>query len=149
MADAGGPRRVASGRLETRDTGRARLIVDRPVGCPDRAGSSAAARVMVDAGGDILALGLPYSDPVMDGPVIQRAVTAALAGGTRVRDTFTAVREVTAAGAPVLVMTYVNPVLRYGVGAFARDLAEAGGSGLITPDLIPDEAAEWSEGSDR
>jgi len=143
------PSRVASRLAEIRGEGRAALIGYLPVGFPDLAGCIAAARVMVDAGVDILELGLPYSDPVMDGPVIQRAVTAALAGGTRVRDTFTAAREVTATGAPVLVMTYWNPVLRYGVGAFAPDLVEAGAAGLITPDLIPDEAGEWIEASDR
>ena len=91
---------------------------------------------------------MPYSDPVMDGPIIQRAVDAALAGGTRVRDTIRAVEQVAGRGAPVLVMTYWNLVLRYGVDAFARDLAAAGGAGLITPDLIPDEAAEWIAASD-
>jgi len=144
-----GTSRVAVRLAEIRAEGRAALIGYLPIGFPDLAGSIAAARAMVAAGVDIVELGVPYSDPVMDGPVIQRAVTAALAGGTRVRDIFTAVREVAATGAPVLVMTYINPVLRYGVDAFARDLAAAGGAGLITPDLIPDEAAEWIEASDR
>ena len=103
---------------------------------------------MVDAGVDIVELGMPYTDPVMDGPVIQAAATRALANGTRVRDTLRVVEEVAAAGAPVLVMTYWNLVLRYGVEAFARDLAAAGGAGLITPDLIPDEGAEWLAASD-
>ncbi len=97
---------------------------------------------------DVVELGLPYTDPVMDGPTIQRAVEHALAGGTRVRDVFGAVEQIAATGAPVLVMTYWNPVLRYGVDAFARDLAAAGGAGLITPDLIPDEGAEWIAASD-
>ena len=91
---------------------------------------------------------MPYSDPVMDGPMIQQAVDAALAGGTKVRDTIRAVEQVSGRGAPILVMTYWNLVLRYGVDAFARDLASAGGAGLITPDLIPDEAADWIAASD-
>jgi tryptophan synthase alpha chain len=84
----------------------------------------------------------------MDGQVIQAAVQRALDGGTRTRDVLRAVEQVAATGAAVLVMTYWNPVLRYGVDRFARDLAAAGGAGLITPDLIPDEAGEWLAASD-
>ncbi len=87
-----------------------------------------------------LEIGLPYSDPLMDGPVIQEAVHRALTGGVRVTDVLATVEAVAAAGVPVLVMTYWNPVDHYGVAAFARDLAAAGGSGLITPDLTPEEA---------
>jgi tryptophan synthase alpha chain len=128
--------------------GRPALIGYLPVGYPSVDGSVTAVRTMIDAGADVVELGVPYSDPVMDGPVIQRAVDAALAGGTRVGDTIRAVEQVAGRGAPVLVMTYWNLVLRYGVDAFARDLAAAGGAGLITPDLIPDEAAEWIAASD-
>lgn len=128
--------------------GRSALIGYLPVGYPDVAGSIAAAREAVAAGVDIVELGVPYSDPVMDGPVIQAAVDQALTGGVRLRDTFRAVEQVAATGAPVLLMTYWNPVLRYGVDAFARDLAAAGGAGIITPDLIPDEAGEWLAASD-
>ena len=92
---------------------------------------------------------MPYTDPLMDGPVIQHAADVALKGGTRLKDVFTAVRAVADAGAPALVMTYWNPVLRYGVDRFADDLAKAGGAGLITPDLIPDEAAEWIAAAER
>jgi tryptophan synthase alpha chain len=128
--------------------GRAALVGYLPLGFPDVAGSVAAARTMVEAGVDVVELGVPYSDPVMDGPVIQHAVDHALAGGTRVRDVFGAVEQIAATGAPVLVMTYWNPVLRYGVDAFARDLAAAGGAGLITPDLIPDEGRDWIAASE-
>ena len=86
---------------------------------------------------------MPYSDPVLDGPTIQAATEAALRSGARLRDVFTVVERVAAAGGRAVVMTYFNPVLRYGVDAFARDLAAAGGLGVITPDLIPDEAGEW------
>ncbi|MCB0912995.1 MAG: tryptophan synthase subunit alpha, partial [Propionibacteriaceae bacterium] len=87
--------------------------------------------------------GLPYSDPMMDGPVIQRAGTRALERGVRTGDVFAAVEAVRSTGTPAVVMTYWNLVDRYGVDAFARDLANAGGSGLITPALIPDEAGDW------
>jgi len=130
------------------DQGRAALIGYLPVGYPSVAGSVEAVRTMVDAGVDVVELGVPYTDPVMDGPVIQRAADAALRGGARVRDTIDAVEQVAGRGAPILVMTYWNLVLRYGVDAFARDLAAAGGAGLITPDLIPDEAAQWLAASD-
>lgn len=128
--------------------GRGALVGYLPLGFPDVEGSVRAAVTMVEAGVDVIELGLPYSDPVMDGPVIQHAVDVALSGGTRVRDAFGAVEQIAATGAPVLVMTYWNPVLRYGVDAFARDLAAAGGAGLITPDLIPDEGQDWLAASD-
>ncbi|WP_375400222.1 tryptophan synthase subunit alpha [uncultured Amnibacterium sp.] len=128
---------------------RGALVGYLPVGFPDLAGSIEAALALAAAGVDVLEFGLPYSDPVMDGPVIQAATQRALAGGFRLRDAFTAVREVTAAAdMPVLLMTYWNPVLQYGADRFAADLAAAGGAGLITPDLIPDEAGEWLAASD-
>lgn len=128
--------------------GRAAFVGYLPVGFPTVPGSIDAVRTMIDAGVDIVELGMPYSDPVIDGPTIQRAGNAALAGGTRVSDTIAAVEQLSGHGAPILVMTYWNLVLRYGVEAYARDLANAGGAGLITPDLIPDEAAEWLASSD-
>jgi tryptophan synthase alpha chain len=131
-----------------RAEGRAALVGYLPVGFPDVDGSVAAALAMVDGGVDVVELGLPYSDPLMDGPVIARAVDAALRRGTRTRDVLAAVERVAAGGVPVLVMTYWNPVDRYGVDRFAADLAAAGGAGLITPDLIPDEAGEWLAASD-
>src|SRR5262249_52348554 len=88
-------------------------------------------------------VGIPYSDPGMDGPTIAAATEAALSGGVRVRDSLAAVEAISKAGGRAVVMTYWNPVLRYGVDAFARDLDAAGGLGMSTPDLIPDEAAEW------
>jgi tryptophan synthase alpha chain len=84
----------------------------------------------------------------MDGPVIAAAAEAALRGGVRVRDALAAVEAISKAGGRAVVMTYWNPVLRWGVDAFARDLAAAGGLGMITPDLIPDEADEWLAVSD-
>lgn len=122
---------------------RAALIGYLPVGYPDVPGSIRAMRTLVEAGCDIVEIGVPYSDPLMDGPTIQRAVEAALAGGTRVADTFAAVRAVHETGAAAVVMLSWNLVLRRGVATFAQELAQAGGSGLITPDVIPEESAEW------
>lgn len=127
---------------------RAALVGYLPVGYPDLAGSLDVLRTMVESGCDIVEVGIPYSDPTMDGPTIEAAAVQALRQGTRVRDVFRAVETVASAGAAPVVMTYWNPVLRYGVDAFARDLAAAGGQGLITPDLIPDEADTWMAASD-
>jgi tryptophan synthase alpha chain len=126
------------------------LVGYLPVGFPDLATSIDAAVALAENGVDVLELGLPYSDPVMDGPVIQAAAQLALQNGFRVRDVFTAVREIRSrVGVPALVMTYWNPVVQYGVDRFADDLAAAGGSGLITPDITPDSAAEWIAASER
>jgi tryptophan synthase alpha chain len=128
--------------------GRAALIGYLPAGFPSVTGAAEAALAMAEAGADIVEIGLPYSDPLMDGPVIQEATHRALLGGTHVRDVLHTVQTVAGAGVPVLVMTYWNPVDHYGVAAFARDLAAAGGAGLITPDLPPEEAGGWLEASD-
>ncbi|WP_205877901.1 tryptophan synthase subunit alpha [Mycobacterium camsae] len=132
-----------------RADGRAALIGYLPTGYPDVPTSLQAMTALVESGCDIIEVGVPYSDPGMDGPTIQRATERALSGGVRVRDTLTAVEAISAAGGHAVVMTYWNPVLRYGIGAFARDLAAAGGQGLITPDLIPDEAVQWIAASEE
>ena len=135
---------------ERRASGRGALVGYLPVGFPDLATSVDAAVALVENGVDVLELGLPYSDPVMDGPVIQAATQQAIAGGFRLRQGFEAVAAVRARiDAPVLLMTYWNPVLQYGVERFADDLVAAGGAGLITPDLIPDEAGLWLAASER
>lgn len=131
-----------------RAEGRAALIGYLPTGYPDVPGSIAALTALVDAGCDLIEVGVPYSDPGMDGPTIARATEIALQGGVRVRDTLSAVEAIANAGGRAVVMTYWNPVLRYGVDAFARDLAAAGGLGLITPDLIVDEADDWLAASE-
>ncbi|GAB3011060.1 tryptophan synthase subunit alpha [Mycobacterium bourgelatii] len=132
-----------------RANNRAALIGYLPTGYPDVPTSVTAMTALVESGCDIVEVGVPYSDPGMDGPTIQRATETALRGGVRVRDTLAAVEAISRAGGRAVVMTYWNPVLRYGVGSFARDLASAGGHGMITPDLIPDEAQEWFEASDE
>jgi tryptophan synthase alpha chain len=129
--------------------GRGTLIGYLPAGFPTVAGGIDACRALVDAGADIIEIGFPYSDPVIDGPVIQRATEQALAAGCRTADVLRTVEAVAATGAPAVLMTYWNPIERYGVAAFARDLAAAGGAGMITPDLIPDEAAEWLAASEE
>jgi tryptophan synthase alpha chain len=128
---------------------RAALIGYLPAGFPTVTGAIEAAKAMADAGADIIEVGLPYSDPLMDGPVIAEAVHRALTAGTRVADVLATVEAIAGEGIPALIMTYWNPVDRYGVRAFARDLAHAGGSGLITPDLTPEEAGPWLEASDE
>ncbi|MGP5696639.1 tryptophan synthase subunit alpha [Brachybacterium alimentarium] len=141
--------RSADALDRARDEERAALIGYLPVGYPDLAGSIDAARVLIDHGADMIELGLPYSDPVMDGPVIQRAAGSALAAGTRTRHVLDAVEALSGRGAAILVMSYWNPILAYGPHTFARDLAMAGGAGVITPDLIPDEGADWIEASEE
>ena len=126
-----------------RAQGRAALVGYLPAGYPTVAGSVTSLRTMVDAGCDLLEVGVPYSDPVMDGPTVQAAAETALRAGVRLRDVISVVEQVSAAGGAAVVMTYYNPVRRYGIDAFARDLAAAGGLGMITPDLVPDEAGAW------
>jgi len=128
---------------------RAALIGYLPTGYPDVPTSIDAMKTLTGSGCDLIEVGVPYSDPGMDGPVIANSAEVALRGGVRVRDTLTAVESISEAGGRAVVMTYWNPVLHYGIDAFARDLAAAGGYGLITPDLIPDEADEWLAASEQ
>jgi tryptophan synthase alpha chain len=134
---------VSKAFAASRDEGRAALVGYLPAGFPTVEGSVDALKVMVDAGCDVIEIGLPYSDPVMDGPTIQAAAQHALEGGVRTRDVLHVVEAVAATGVATVVMTYWNPIERYGVDRFAADLASAGGAGLITPDLTPDEAGPW------
>ena len=128
---------------------RSALIGYLPTGFPDVATSISAMTAMVESGCDIIEVGVAYSDPGMDGPTIAAATEVALRNGVRVRDALSAVEAISNAGGKAVVMTYWNPVLRWGVDAFARDLASAGGLGLITPDLIPDEAGDWLGASEE
>ncbi len=128
---------------------RAALIGYLPTGYPDVQTSIEAMTTLVDSGCDLIEVGIAYSDPGMDGPTIAAATDVALKRGVRVRDALAAVEAISARGGQAVVMSYWNPVLRYGVEAFARDLAAAGGAGMITPDLIPDEADDWYAASDE
>lgn len=131
----------------TRAEGRGALIGYLPAGFPTVEGSKDLIAATIDGGADLIEVGVPYSDPVMDGPTIQAASVTALDNGFRLKHVFEVVESVSARGGRAVVMTYWNPVNRYGVDRFARDLASAGGLGLITPDLIPDEAGLWMEAS--
>ena len=142
--------KVESAFAANKAAGKDTLIGYFPLGFPTLSESVEAAVAMAEGGVDILELGVPYSDPVMDGPVIQEATELSLANGFKLRQTFDAVKEVSErTGVPVLVMTYWNPVMQFGVQKFAEALKRAGGAGMITPDLIPDEAAEWLAAADQ
>lgn len=138
--------------LEVRDQGRGALAGFLHVGYPTLEISLQAMKALTgegeSAGVDLVEVGIPYSDPVMDGVTIQRAGTKALERGVRTRDVFAAVEAVANLDTPAVVMTYWNLVEHYGADRFARDLVSAGGAGAITPDLTPDEAAEWISVSD-
>jgi len=140
---------IAATFAKARAEQRAVLVGCMPAGFPTVEDSIASMIAMHEAGCDVIEVELPYSDPVMDGPVIQKASDIALAAGVRTRDTLHIIESVAKAGAPVVLMTYWNPIEKYGVNAFARDLAAAGATGMITPDLIPDEAADWIAASEE
>ena len=121
-----------------------------PIAFPTLEASIDAAVCLVENGADVIELGVPYSDPVMDGPVIQQATVTSLANGFTLKDAFYAVEKIKArVDAPVLLMSYWNPILQYGVDRFADDLVSAGGAGIITPDLTVDSGADWLRASDR
>ncbi|MGQ4488795.1 tryptophan synthase subunit alpha [Streptomyces sp. 372A] len=134
----------------TRAEDRAALIAYLPAGFPTVDGGIEAIKAAVAGGADVIEVGLPHSDPVLDGPVIQTADDIALRGGVRIADVMRTVREAhEATGAPILVMTYWNPIDRYGVERFTAELAEAGGAGCILPDLPVQESALWREHAGR
>lgn len=126
------------------------LIGYLPAGFPDAQGCVDACLALAEGGFTAIELGLPYSDPSLDGPVIQAATQGTLDRGFHIDEAFETIAEVTRrTSIPVLVMTYWNPVLRWGVDRFARRLAEAGGAGLITPDLVPENGADWIAAADE
>ena len=123
---------------------RAALIAGLPAGFPTVDGGIAAIATVLSSGADVVEVGLPHTDPVLDGPVIQTADDIALRGGVRIHDVIRTVREAhRASGKPVLVMSYWNPIARYGIERFATELAKAGGAGCILPDLPVQESAPW------
>lgn len=129
---------------------RAALIAYLPAGFPTVDGGIEAVKAVVAGGADVVEVGLPHSDPVLDGPVIQTADDIALRGGVKIADVLRTVREGhEATGAPILVMTYWNPIDRYGVERFTAELAEAGGAGCILPDLPVQESALWREHAEK
>ena len=135
-----------------REEGRAVLVGYLPAGFPSVDGAVEAMTAMVRGGVDVVEVGLPYSDPLMDGPTIQRAVEAALAAGVSMADVIATVEAVAATGAPTLVMSSWNPIERHGARRFAEELSAVGGAGVITPDLTPDaagtEPSDWIGATD-
>ncbi|MFD4969120.1 tryptophan synthase subunit alpha [Streptomyces sp. NPDC001698] len=150
-ASTGGQGRLLADTLAAaKAEGRSALIAYLPAGFPTVDGGIEAIKAVFDGGADVVEVGLPHSDPVLDGPVIQTADDIALRGGVRIADVMRTVKEAHAAtGKPVLVMTYWNPVDRYGVERFAAELAEAGGAGCILPDLPVQESALWREHAEK
>ncbi|PJN41141.1 tryptophan synthase subunit alpha [Streptomyces sp. CB02959] len=147
---AGNIELLTSVLAQARAEDRAALVGYLPAGFPTVDGGIRAMTEMLDGGCDIVEVGLPHSDPVLDGPVIQTADDIALRAGIKIVDVIRTVREVhTATGAPVLCMTYWNPVDRYGVERFAADLAEAGGAGCILPDLPVEESEVWRKAAEQ
>ncbi|NDU76400.1 tryptophan synthase subunit alpha [Actinomadura sp. DSM 109109] len=132
-----------------RERGRPALIGYLPVGHPSVPDSIEAMLAMAEAGADVVEIGLPHHDPVMDGPVIRQATESALRAGVRTHDLFTAVAALASARVPAVCMTYWDPVERYGTERFARDLAAAGGCGVIVPDLPAGRVAEWTAVTDE
>ncbi|MBP2402337.1 tryptophan synthase subunit alpha [Streptomyces syringium] len=147
---AGNIELLSSVLATARAEGRAALVGYLPAGFPTVDDGVRAITAMVEGGCDVVEVGLPHSDPVLDGPVIQTADDIALRGGVRIVDVIRTVREAHAAtGAPVLCMTYWNPVDAYGVERFAADLAEAGGAGCILPDLPVEESEVWRKAAEQ
>ncbi|MFV8127914.1 tryptophan synthase subunit alpha [Streptomyces syringium] len=147
---AGNIELLSSVLAAARAEGRAALVGYLPAGFPTVDDGVRAVTAMVEGGCDVVEVGLPHSDPVLDGPVIQTADDIALRGGVRIVDVIRTVREAHAAtGAPVLCMTYWNPVDAYGVERFAADLAEAGGAGCILPDLPVEESEVWRKAAEQ
>lgn len=124
----------------TKQENRAALIGYMPAGFPNLEASKKIISAMVEGGVDIVEVGYPYSDPVMDGPIIQEAAEIALRNHTSLRDVLEVVKSITV---PALVMTYWNPIERAGVKNFVSRLANSGGVGVITPDLTIEESSEW------
>ncbi|MBC6829828.1 tryptophan synthase subunit alpha [Corynebacterium amycolatum] len=133
---------------KVREENRAAFIGYYPAGFPTTDKSIENIKAIVDAGADIIEVGLPFSDPMMDGPTIQDAANVALDAGFRTREIMCVVREVTEYGGTCVVMSYWNPILQYGPERFAKDLAAAGGRGTIIPDLIPEEAGQWQRAAE-
>ena len=128
---------------KVRSENRAALIAYIPAGFPSKSGCAKAVQALADAGVDAIEIGFPYSDPVMDGPVIQEAADISLKAGTNAADVFDALKVASSTGVAAVVMTYWNPIEKYGVEKFAQAIADNGGSGVITPDLTIEESEGW------
>ena len=134
---------------KTRAENRAALIAYIPAGFPSLEGCKKVIRALSDAGVDALEIGFPYSDPVMDGPTIQEAADISLREVTGAAEVFQTVKFAHEIGLPTVVMTYWNPIERYGVQAFALEMARNGGSGVVTPDLTIEESRGWKSAAEN
>ncbi|QLL23721.1 tryptophan synthase subunit alpha [Actinobacteria bacterium IMCC25003] len=135
--------------VKTRAENRAALIAYIPAGFPSIEGCKKVIQAFVDGGVDAIEIGFPYSDPVMDGPTIQAAADQSLAHGTGAKEVFEALKVATDAGVAAVVMTYWNPIEKYGVEKFAQSISDNGGSGVITPDLTIEESATWKDAVEK
>ena len=134
---------------KVRAENRAALIAYIPAGFPTQIGCAKAIQALADAGVDAIEIGYPYSDPVMDGPTIQEAAEISLKGGTGAADVFAALKTASETGVAAVVMTYWNPIEKYGVDNFAKSISDNGGSGVITPDLTIEESGRWLEATSK
>ena len=141
------PTRLEELFVKVRSENRAALIAYLPAGFPTLQKCRAAIATLAAAGVDAIEIGFPYSDPVMDGPTIQEAADISLKGGTGAADVLSTLKFAHEVGLPAVVMTYWNPIERFGVDAFAKAIAANGGSGVITPDLTIEESGQWKSSS--
>jgi tryptophan synthase alpha chain len=132
---------------KTKQEKRSALIGFSPAGYPNQKGSAKVIKAMIDGGVDAIEIGFPYSDPVMDGPVIQAASEQAIKNGAGVDEVFALLQSTAALGTPTVIMSYWSPIEKYGVTNFAKKVAQMGGSGVITPDLTIEESQEWQNES--
>ena len=132
-----------------RTENRAALIAYIPAGFPSIEGCNKAIKALAAAGVDAIEIGFPYSDPVMDGPTIQEAADISLKAGTGAHDVFAALKTASDCGVPSVVMTYWNPIEKFGVEKFAQFIFDNGGSGVITPDLPIEESNQWLVATDK
>lgn len=135
---------ITAAFTHARTEGRAAFMPYWMLGYPDLPTSIQIVRALIEAGADLIEIGIPFSDPLADGVVIQAAAQTALEGGTTLTDCLKAIRELREGGAhvPFVMMGYVNPFMAYGFTRFTQDALESGADGFIIPDLPPDEAAE-------
>ena len=136
--------RISDRLARTKKGGHKAFVAFVTAGDPSLDRTVEAALAFDDAGVDVLELGVPFSDPLADGPVIQRASDRALRHGTTLRDVLEVVRRIRArCGLPLLLFSYFNPLLRYGLEQLARDAVKAGADGVLVTDLPPEEAGPW------
>ncbi|MEL6405303.1 MAG: tryptophan synthase subunit alpha [Chloroflexota bacterium] len=129
------------------DEGRAAFLPYFPIGYPDYEASLDAIEVMAEAGVDGFEIGVPFSDPLADGPTIQEATQIALQNGIGVKNCLQAVETLRGKGIdqPMMMMSYANPLIAYGINKFVQDAKAAGADGLIVPDLPPEEASMFAD----